>query len=59
MGEAHYGRGCALLELGDRDGAIPELESAYSLAPEGASWKIDAKDQLQRAYLLKSQTAPR
>jgi tetratricopeptide (TPR) repeat protein len=59
MGEAHYGRGCALLELGDYDGAIPELESAYSLAPEGATWKVDAQDALERAHLQKNRTAPR
>jgi tetratricopeptide (TPR) repeat protein len=59
MGEAHYGRGCALLELGDLDGAIPELESAFSLAPEGASWKTDAQDALERAHLQKNRAAPR
>jgi tetratricopeptide (TPR) repeat protein len=59
MGEAHYGRGRALLELGDVDGAIPELESACSLAPEGASWKIDAQNELIRANLLKGQAGKR
>jgi tetratricopeptide (TPR) repeat protein len=55
MGVAHYGRGCALLELGDLDGAIPEHESAFSLAPEGASWKHDAQNALERAHLQKTQ----
>jgi len=59
LGVAHYGRGCALLELGDLDGAIPELESAFSLAPEGASWKVDAQDALERAHLQKNRAAPR
>jgi tetratricopeptide (TPR) repeat protein len=58
MGVAHYGRGCALLELGDLDGAIPELESAYSLAPEGASWKVDAQRELERAHLEKTKASP-
>lgn len=59
MGEAHYGRGSALLELGDVDGAIPELESAFSLAPEGAPWKLDAQRALERAHLQKSQSQRR
>ena len=59
MGEAHYGRGCALLELGDVDGALPELESALSLAPEGARWKEDAQNAFIRAQLRKGAPAPR
>ena len=59
MGEAHYGRGCALLELGDVDGALSELESALSLAPEGARWKEDAQNTFIRAQLRKGPSAPR
>ncbi len=55
MGEAHFGLGYTLLELGDVDGAIAELESALSLAREGAAWKQDAENALVLAHLRKSQ----
>lgn len=54
MGEAHYGRGFALLQLDDLDGAIPELESALSLAPEKAAWRTDAQNALVLANLKKT-----
>jgi Flp pilus assembly protein TadD len=53
MGEAHFGLGYTLLELGDVDGAIAELESALSLAREGAAWKKDAENTLVLAHLRK------
>ncbi len=51
MGEAHYGLGYCLLELGDVEGCLAEIESALSLAPEGASWRKDAENVLVRAHL--------
>jgi tetratricopeptide (TPR) repeat protein len=54
MGEAHFGLGYTLLDLGDVDGAIAELESALSLAHEGAGWKKNAEDALVAAHLQKS-----
>jgi tetratricopeptide (TPR) repeat protein len=59
MGEAHYGRGFALLQLDDLDGAIPELESALSLAPEKAAWRTDAQNALVLAHLRKTQAEKR
>ena len=55
MGEAHFGLGYTLLELGDVDGAIAELESALSLVRDGDAWKKDAENALVLAHLRKSQ----
>jgi len=51
--EAHYGLGLALLQSGDAVGAAAEIESALSLAPEGASWRQDAENALVLALLRK------
>jgi tetratricopeptide (TPR) repeat protein len=59
MGEAHYGRGFALLQLDDLDGAIPELESSLSLAPEKAAWRTDAQNALVLANLRKTKQEKR
>jgi tetratricopeptide (TPR) repeat protein len=59
MGEAHYGRGFALLQLDDLDDAIPELESALSLAPENAAWRTDAQNALVLANLKKTRSEKR
>jgi tetratricopeptide (TPR) repeat protein len=59
MGEAHYGRGFALLQLDDLDGAIPELESSLSLAPEKAAWRTDAQNALVLANLKKTRAEKR
>jgi Flp pilus assembly protein TadD len=53
MGEAHYGLGYCLLELDDVEGCLAEIESALSLAPEGANWRKDAENVLVRAHLKK------
>jgi tetratricopeptide (TPR) repeat protein len=56
MGEAHYGVGFTLLQLGDTDGAIAELESALSLARPGSTWKTDAENALVAAHLEKTKS---
>ena len=56
MGEAHYGLGFTLLQLGDTDGAIAELESALSLARPGSTWKTDAENALVLAHLEKTKS---
>jgi Flp pilus assembly protein TadD len=56
MGEAHYGIGFTLLQLGDTDGAIAELESALSLAHPGSTWKTDAENALVLAHLEKAKS---
>ena len=56
MGEAHYGLGFTLLQLGDTDGAIAELESALSLARPESTWKTDAENALVLAHLEKTKS---
>lgn len=56
MGEAHYGLGFTLLQLGDTDGAIAELESALSLARPASTWKADAENALVLAHLEKTKS---
>jgi Flp pilus assembly protein TadD len=56
MGEAHYGLGFTLLQLGDTDGAIAELESSLSLAHPGSTWKTDAENALVLAHLEKTKS---
>jgi len=56
MGEAHYWLGFTLLQLGDTDGAIAELESALSLARPGSTWKSDAENALVLAHLEKTKS---
>jgi tetratricopeptide (TPR) repeat protein len=58
MGVAHFGLGYTLLDLGDVDGAIAELESALSLAPPDAPWKKDAENALVLAHIRKSAAKP-
>jgi tetratricopeptide (TPR) repeat protein len=55
MGEAHYGLGYVLLQMNDVDGSLAEIESALSLAPEGASWREDADNALILANLRKGE----
>jgi tetratricopeptide (TPR) repeat protein len=54
MGEAHYGLGYVLLQMNDVEGSLAEIESAISLAPEGASWRKDAENALVLANLRKA-----
>ena len=56
MGEAHYGLGFTLLQLGDTDASIAELESALSLAHPGSTWKTDAENALVLAHLEKTKS---
>ncbi len=56
---AHYGLGCALLELGDAVGAAAEIESALSLASTDVPWRQDAEAALVAAHLRKSKSAAR
>jgi Flp pilus assembly protein TadD len=57
--EAHYGLGLALLQSGDAEGAAAEIESALSLAPQGASWRQDAENALVLALLRKPRSSQR
>jgi len=59
MGAAHYGLGYVLFRMDDVEGSLAEIESALTLAPEGAAWREDAENLFVRLNVLNAQREKR